>query len=166
MIQELVFVCECVCLEKEMATHSSILAWKIPWTEEPGNVCVYCCCLVAKLCLTRLWFLDCSPWGSFAHGISQARIPEQVAISFSRGSSWLRDQSCVSYVGRWVLYHWATREARVWVYICVLCVCVFTEMWWNIKSSGVWWVCGIGEFFVLIWNFSVNLTFFWSISFF
>ena len=25
-------------LEKEMATHSSILAWKIPWTEEPGGV--------------------------------------------------------------------------------------------------------------------------------
>ena len=25
-------------LEKEMATHYSILAWKIPWTEEPGGV--------------------------------------------------------------------------------------------------------------------------------
>ena len=25
-------------LEKEMATHSSISAWKIPWTEEPGGV--------------------------------------------------------------------------------------------------------------------------------
>ena len=24
-------------LEKDMATHSSILAWKIPWTEEPGG---------------------------------------------------------------------------------------------------------------------------------
>ena len=24
-------------LEKEMATHSSLLAWKIPWTEEPGR---------------------------------------------------------------------------------------------------------------------------------
>ena len=24
-------------LEKEMATHSSILPWKIPWTEEPGR---------------------------------------------------------------------------------------------------------------------------------
>ena len=24
-------------LEKEMATHSSILAWRIPWTEEPGR---------------------------------------------------------------------------------------------------------------------------------
>ena len=25
-------------LEKEMATHSSVLAWKIPWTEEPGSL--------------------------------------------------------------------------------------------------------------------------------
>ena len=25
-------------LEKEMATHSSTLAWKIPWTEEPGKL--------------------------------------------------------------------------------------------------------------------------------
>ena len=25
-------------LEKEMATHSSILAWRIPWTEQPGGL--------------------------------------------------------------------------------------------------------------------------------
>ena len=25
-------------LEKEMATHSSILAWRIPWTEKPGEL--------------------------------------------------------------------------------------------------------------------------------
>ena len=25
-------------LEKEMATHSSIVAWRIPWTEEPGRL--------------------------------------------------------------------------------------------------------------------------------
>ena len=25
-------------LQKEMATHSSILAWRIPWTEEPGGL--------------------------------------------------------------------------------------------------------------------------------
>ena len=28
-------------LEKEMANHSSILAWKIPWTEEPGGAAVH-----------------------------------------------------------------------------------------------------------------------------
>ena len=28
-------------LEKEMATHSSVFAWKIPWTEEPGEAIVH-----------------------------------------------------------------------------------------------------------------------------
>ena len=28
-------------LEKEMATHSSILTWSIPWTEEPGSYTVH-----------------------------------------------------------------------------------------------------------------------------
>ena len=35
--------------------------------------------------------MDCSPPGSSVHGIPQARILEQVAIPFSRGSSPLRD---------------------------------------------------------------------------
>ena len=53
--------------------------------------------------------MDCSPPGSSVHGISQARILEWVAISYSRGSSWPRDWtwvSCVSCIGRQVLYHW------------------------------------------------------------
>ena len=29
-------------LEKEMATHSSIIAWRIPWTEEPGGLQFIC----------------------------------------------------------------------------------------------------------------------------
>ena len=28
-------------LEEDMATHSSILAWRIPWTEEPGGLTVH-----------------------------------------------------------------------------------------------------------------------------
>ena len=32
------FLCWKDPLEKEMATHSSILAWEIPWTEEPGGL--------------------------------------------------------------------------------------------------------------------------------
>ena len=50
--------------------------------------------------------------GSSVHEISQARILEWIAISSSRGSSWLRDRTCVSCNGRWILYHWATREAH------------------------------------------------------
>ena len=33
-----VWGCVDVFMEKEMATHSSILAWRIPWTEEPGRL--------------------------------------------------------------------------------------------------------------------------------
>ena len=44
--------------------------------------------------------MDCNPPGSTVHG-----------ISFSRGSSWSKDQTCVSCTGRWIIYHWATREA-------------------------------------------------------
>ena len=37
---------------------------------------------------------------------------EQVATSCSRASSWPRDWTCVFCTGRWILYHWAMREAR------------------------------------------------------
>ena len=42
--------------------------------------------------------VDCSPPGSSVHGILQARILEWVAISFSRGSSLLRDRTQVSCI--------------------------------------------------------------------
>ena len=53
------------------------------------------CCLIVKL-----WFfcdpVDWSPPGSSVHGTLQVRILGWVAISFSRGSSWSRDWTCVS----------------------------------------------------------------------
>ena len=50
--------------------------------------------------------------GSSVHEISQARILEWVAISFSRGSSWPRDRTCIPCIVRQILYHWATRKAN------------------------------------------------------
>ena len=44
-------------------------------------------CLVYPSCLTLCDLLDCSPPGSSAHGIFQARVLEWVAISSPRGSS-------------------------------------------------------------------------------
>ena len=57
--------------------------------------------------------MDCSPPGSSAHGILQARMLEWVAISFSRGSSQPRDRTLVSCIGRQILYCWAIREAPI-----------------------------------------------------
>ena len=92
---------------EENATHSSILAWRIPWTVHglaksqtrrsdfhfhftlSVSVYVTYCCLVTQPCWTLCDPMDCSPPESSVHGISQGRILEWVAISFSRGSSWL-----------------------------------------------------------------------------
>ena len=54
----------------------------------------------------------CSPPGSSVHEISQARIPEWADISFSRESSRPRDRTCISCIGRRILYCWAAWEAH------------------------------------------------------
>ena len=78
--------------------------------------CNWCCCgLVTKLYPTLLDYMDWSPPGSPVHEISQARILEWVAISFSRGSAQPRNRTHISFVfciGRQILYHWATWEAQ------------------------------------------------------
>ena len=53
---------------------------------------------VTQSCLTLCDPVDCSPSGSSIYGILQARILEWVAISFSRGSSWPRNQTWVSCI--------------------------------------------------------------------
>ena len=62
--------------------------------------------------LSQAWLFttswDCSPPGSSVLGTLQARILEWVPISSSRGSSRPRDRTCISCIGRWILYHWAT----------------------------------------------------------
>ena len=66
---------------------------------------------VAELCPVLCHPVDCSPPGSSAHGILQARTLEWVAILFSRRSSQPRDQTQVSLIAGRFSTVWATREA-------------------------------------------------------
>ena len=64
--------------------------------------------LVAESPLTLCDPVGCGLPGSSVHGILQAGIPEQVAISFCKGSSQPRDRThrfCVSCIGKQVLHH-------------------------------------------------------------
>ena len=74
---------------------------------------------VAQSCLTLCDSVDCRPPGSCIHGISQARILEWVAISFSRGSSRPKDQTRVSRIAGRHFNLWATREAQNWTLILI-----------------------------------------------
>ena len=66
----------------------------------PLFLLVFCCFLVINSCLTLLDLMDCC-----LPGISQARLLEWVAISFSRGSSLSEVQTCIFCIGRQILYH-------------------------------------------------------------
>jgi len=77
-------------------------------------LCKLCCyCLIPVTCPTLWHYIDCRLQDTSVHGISQARILEWVAIFFSRRSSWPRDQTHISCIGRRILYHWSTREDLV-----------------------------------------------------
>ena len=61
-------------LEKEMTTHSSIPAWEIPWTEEPGRL--------KKVKVTQSCLTLCDHMDYTNREILQARILERVATPF------------------------------------------------------------------------------------
>ena len=66
---------------------------------------------VAQSCPTLCDPMDCGLSGSSIDGIFQARVLEWIAISFSRGSSWPRNQTQVSCIAGRHFTVWATREA-------------------------------------------------------
>ena len=83
------------------------------WVGGRGGVCVHARARsVAQLC-PLCGSVDCSWPGSSVHGIVQARIPEGIAIPASRGSSWPRDWTHVSCIGRWILHFCTTWEAPI-----------------------------------------------------
>jgi len=87
--------------------------------------------------------MDYSPPGSAVRGIFQARILEWVAISFSRESFWLRDQSCISCIGRWILYHWSTMGTafkNVYFILEYIWLTVLFSFIWQ-QSDSVLYIC-------------------------
>ena len=97
------FIISCMLLAKSI--FSNLLLWDV--LEE-----VKCEVLVTQLYPTLCDPLDHSPPVSSVHGILQSRIPEWIAILFSRGSFRPRDWTLVSRTAGRFLTVWATREAQ------------------------------------------------------
>ena len=86
-------------LEKEMATHTSTIAWKIPWTEEPGRLQFMGSQSQTRLSDFTFTFTDLGS-SSFSviiflpfhtvHGVLKARILKWFAIPFSSGPLFAR----------------------------------------------------------------------------
>ena len=112
-LSDFTFTFHCHALEKEMATHSSVLAWRIPGTGEPGGLpsirshrlghnwsdLAAAAAAILKVKVMRPCSTLWDPMDYIVHGILQARILEWVAFPFSRGSSQPRDRtqfSCIA----------------------------------------------------------------------
>ena len=84
------------------------------------NMNIESSCLSPQSYATLCDPVNCNPPGSSLHGIFQAKILDRVAVFFSRGSSWPRDGthvSWVSYVGRCILYRWATWDFNEHIHV-------------------------------------------------
>ena len=78
-----------------MRKYKRIKSYLLGWlNENEVNVMI----ISTQLCLTLCDPMIYSPPDSFVHEIFQARVLEWVAISYSRGSSQPRDQTCISCV--------------------------------------------------------------------
>ena len=83
-------------------------------TEDLTEVCVCACVCARSVMSNSCGFMDGSLPGCSVRGLFRVRILEWAAISFSTGSSQLRDQSCmprISCTGRWILYRCGTWKA-------------------------------------------------------
>ena len=116
-------------------------------------MCIYYVCAKSlQLYLTLCDPMDHSPGGSSVHGILQARILEWVVITFSRGSSQPRDQTCVSYVSctdRQVLDHQPHLGSprtifRINLFSAALGLCGCTWALWQVGATlQLQWVVGL-----------------------
>ena len=90
--------------------------------------------LVDPLCRTFCDPMDYSPPDSSVQGIFQVRILKWDVIPFSRGSFWLREWNCISWIVesllhfRQILHHLSHQGSPV-LYISRVCVCALSRVW-------------------------------------
>ena len=87
-------------LEKEMATHSSILAWRIPWMEEPGSSLKQCSFIISRF----LWVRSPCRW-----------LCPLLMVSWvhSQGASWATLSS-----GAWMRKNPLSNSSRIHFLVC------------------------------------------------
>ena len=90
-----------------------------------GLCFIVVCRLHGARALGHTGFSHCGLWAHYlwfpgSRAQAQSLWHRSLAATQHMGSSWTRDWTCVSCIGRWILYHWATWEAQLfYFYICL-----------------------------------------------
>ena len=109
-------------LEEGMAAHSSILAWRIPWTEEPGGL--------QSMGLQRVGH----DWSNLAHTHQEECNCEQWAFPRETGQHGHR-WGCLkkNFIGVWVLYNVVLVSAKQ-LSESAICIHIFPPSWVSLPS--------------------------------
>ena len=114
------------------------------WWKSSAILDIGACMLSLQLCLILCDSMECSSPGSSVHGILQAGILGWVAMVFSRGSSWARNQTCVSYVscmtGRFFITSTTSGDGHTTL--------EYTENHWIVYFGWIWPVNYISQKFL------------------
>ena len=151
-------VCVCVCIWLWWASSA---AWAFlvggEWGYSPGVVCGPLTAVASPVVEHRLLGVQASvvearglrtcPSRALDHRLSPRLAPWHV------GSSWIRDETHVSGIGRWILYHWATRAALC----CFLISVSFTSA---LLVLSFYWLCSFSSSLrcKVVWDFSWGLS--------
>ena len=131
------------CLSWDWREEKVFFRWQVRWSggaEVWGVGDCTGCCLPARLCSPLCDPVDCSPPGFSVHGILQARILAWVAVYLLQGISLTQGSRLHLLLGRWILYHWASREA----WDCTYTGCTsnrtlsLQELFWVSAGEGSW----------------------------
>ena len=114
-------------LEKEMATHSGILAWEIPWTEEPGGV--------QSMGLKRVgydWATNTHQKGEASQQEAQGRVGVRLALGWRRATVSRRYSKPLHtnlQVANSQRYEHASHQHQAWVTLqLALCLLLLTML--------------------------------------
>ena len=157
--QDIIYMCVCVSIynlyiyiyiytHTHIHTHTHTHTHTLSW-----------CCSATKPRPTLCDPMDYSQTGSSVHGVLQAGILEGVTISFFREFSRSRDQTCISCIGRWILYHWAIQEERyIYIHICIyIYLSIYLSINWRALLTVYQWMVGY-TFYSLFFVFPPNIS--------
>ena len=89
------------------------------------------------------WLLLLPSTGCKAHRLQYMWLTGFVALQHV-GSSWTRDRTCDCCIGRWILYHWATREAPLPVFL-IIAILVGVQWYLIVVLIFISWMANVVE---------------------
>ena len=126
----------CTSMEKAMATHSSTLAWKIPWTEGPGMLQSMGSWRVGHDWATSLWLFISMHWRRKWQQTPTSQASTVLELWIFRCSSWIKKGRGTTY--QTANIYWIIKKARKYQKNIYFCFIDYTKVFNCVDHNKLW----------------------------